>query len=273
MTRPQPTLRFASFLGDNAFEFYRQVVGYLGAVTGLPTELVATPADQTGLFELGELEAAFACGLPYVWQAARADSPVRLLAAPVLPEARYGGRPVYFADLIVHAASPYHSLAELRGTRFAYNQVTSMSGYVLPRYHLLMLGESFDFFGATLACGSHAHAMDWVEAGRVACAAIDSVVLAMELRQRPERAASFRIVASMGPAAMPPVIVSARLAPSVQAALTQALLNMHTQADGQAILRQGGVRRFAPVSDANYDDIRHMLTTIAAVDGANPPPG
>lgn len=268
MTLPQPPIRFASFLGDNAFDFYRQVVAYLGAVTGLTTQMVATPSDQTGLFELGKLEAAFACGLPYVWQAARADSPVRLLAAPVMPGARYAERPVYFADLIVHRDSPYRSLADLRGATFAYNQATSMSGYVLPRYHLLTLGETFDFFQSSVPCGSHANAMDWVESGRVACAAIDSVVLAMELQQRPERAAAFRVVESMGPAAMPPVIVSSRLSASVRAALSQALTNMHTEAAGQALLRQGGMRRFAPVTDAHYDDIRHMLKTIAAADGA-----
>jgi len=213
---------------------------------------------------LGALDAAFCCGLPYVWQADRPEAPVRLLAAPVMPGERYQDQPVYFADVIVRADAPYQTLADLRGARFAYNQVESFSGYVLPRYHLHTLGETLDFFGALLTTGSHARSMDWVEAGQADAAAIDSVVLEMEARQRPGRAAGWRVVASLGPAAMPPVIASARLGPEVQDRLRQALVTMPATPAGQAVLSEGGVRRFAPVSDAHYDDIRRMLRALAS---------
>jgi phosphonate transport system substrate-binding protein len=257
-------LRFASFLGDNAAGFYGQVVGYLAEATGLPAELLAAPDDQGAAFAQGDLDAAFTCGLPYVWQSAREPSPVRLLAAPVLPGARYAGRPVYFADVVVGRASEFHSLADLRGARFAFNQDASFSGYVLPRYHLLTLNETLGFFGAALRTGSHAASLDWVEDGRADCAAIDSVVLEMELRQRPERATAFRVVESIGPAPMPPVIAASRLPQEEHTRLAAALLAMHTHPAGQDILGQGGVLRFAAVSDADYDPIRHMLQALAA---------
>jgi phosphonate transport system substrate-binding protein len=265
MSIPTP-LRFASFLGDNGFDFYRQVVAHLGAATGLATEMLSdTSAGMEALFAGGALAGAFGCGLPYVWKAAEPEPLVRLLAAPVMPAPRYGDRPVYFADVIVRADSRCHAFGDLRGATFAYNEDISMSGYVLPRYHWLTQGEDLlTFFGGLAKSGSHANSMDWVEGGRADCAAIDSVVLEMEFLQRPARRESFRVVASCGPATMPPVFASARLDPPTHAALTEALLGMHTTAAGRAVLQVGGVRRFARVTDSDYDDIRRIAKTVEA---------
>ncbi len=260
---PMP-LRFASYLGDNALDFYGRVVAYLGAVTGLGTTLVVPAPEQETAFDHAQVEAAFTCGLPYILQSDRPAPAAHLLAAPVMPGERYEDRPVYFADLIVRRDAPYERLADLRGATFAYNQATSFSGYVLPRYHLLTQGLDLDFFGESCASGSHAASMDWVESGRAAAAAIDSVVLDMELLQRPERAARLRVIASIGPAGMPPVVASAQLDPAVQAALRDALTTMHTDPAGLAILRQGGMRRFAPVTSADYNDVRRMWHTVEA---------
>ena len=257
-------LRFASFLGDNALEFYRQVVGYLADATGIPAELQTVSGGQDALFAAGALDGAFCCGLPYVLQADGAARPARLLAAPVMPGERYAGRPVYFSDIIVRADSHFQGLADLRGARFAYNQAGSFSGYVHPRYHLLTLNESLAFFGATLESGSHAASMDWAESGLADCAAIDSVVLEMELRQHPHRARSLRVVESIGPAPMPPVIAAATLPMDLTQRLIAALVEMPTTAAGQAILHAAGVERFAPVHDRDYDPIRHILRALAA---------
>jgi phosphonate transport system substrate-binding protein len=84
----------------------------------------------------------------------------------------------------------------------------------------------------------------------------------MELQQQPERAAKLRVIESLGPAGMPPVTATTRLAESEHERLTEALVTMHHHPAGQAILARGGVRRFAPVTDRNYDDIRQMLRAI-----------
>jgi phosphonate transport system substrate-binding protein len=178
---------------------------------------------------------------------------------------RYGDLPVYFSDVIVHSASPHYRLADLRGAIFAYNQAGSLSGYVLPRYRLLALGETLAFFQAFVESGSHARSMDWVEQGRVAAAAIDSVVLEMELRQHPARALSFRVVESIGPAPMPPVVASARLPALARAQLIAALSAMHTDPAGQAILDLGGVGRYAPVTAEQYAEIREILRAVEGV--------
>lgn len=263
MTSPTRPIRFASFLGDNAFEFYRQVVEHIGQVSGLPTEMLTdVSAGMDTLFNEARLEAAFGCGLPYVWKAAEAQPSVRLMAAPVLPAVRYHDQPIYFSDVIVRSSSTYQTFEDLRGAVFAYNQIVSFSGYVLPLHYLVQTGRASGFFGQTVASGSHAVSMDWVETSRAEAAAIDSVVLDMELKQRPQRAAAFRVIESLGPAGMPPVTVATRLKEVEYTRLTQALVTMHQHPIGQTILANGGIRRFAPVTDKNYDDIRQMLRAI-----------
>ena len=257
------SIRFASFLGDNAFGFYSQVVAYLGEASGLATEMVMdTAPGMDAMFSQRQIEAAFGCGLPYVWKAAEAAPVVRLMAAPVLPAKRYNDQPVYFSDIIVRHDAPYRSFEDLRGAAFAYNQTVSFSGYVLPLYHLLETGRTGGFFGKTIASGSHAVSMDWVEHGQADAAAIDSVVLEMEFAQRPQRASALRVIERLGPAAMPPVMSATRLSAETHDSLTRALVTMHTHPEGRLILEHGGVRRFAPVTDRDYDDIRQRLRAL-----------
>lgn len=243
------------------------MVEYLGNATGLPTEMAVVPStDQNRAIETGQIEAVFSCGLIYVWKSALTPSPVRLIAAPVMPAKRYASQPVYFSDVIVRAASSYHTFDDLHGAAFAYNETGSFSGYVSLNHHLRTTGRTMEsFFGQTHATGSHARSMDWVEAGDADCAAIDSVVLEMELRQRPERAAAFRVVASVGPSAMPPVIATPALPEGARRQLVRALADMHTTEHGRAVLDFGGIQQFAIVEDSDYDDIRKKLRELEEV--------
>jgi len=261
-------LYFASFLGDNAREFYRQVVAYLAERTGLPATLVTgmPPHEQDRQVDSGQIHAVFTCGLPYV-RKADCDPPLlQLMAAPVMLGPRYCDRPIYFSDVIVRADSPYQTFEALRGTTFAYNEQHSLSGYMLPCYHMLQRGLRGQFFGQTVRSGSHAVSMDWVESGRVDAAAIDSIVLEMELAQHPQRVWSLRVVENMGPAPMPPLAASRGLPQALRRELATLLCQMHTSQRGHTILKQGGVRRFAPVIDDDYDHIREI---IAALQQAN----
>jgi hypothetical protein len=80
-------------------------------------------------------------------------SPAVPVAAPVLQGARYGGLPIYFSDVIVHADSGISSFSELRGRTWAYNEPLSQSGYGVTRYHLLSIGETGGFFGEVIEAG------------------------------------------------------------------------------------------------------------------------
>jgi phosphonate transport system substrate-binding protein len=260
----QQYIDFASFLGDNALEFYQQVVGYLAEATGIAAKLVEnlSPQEQDRRVNSGQIQAVFTCGLPYVRKADIQPSLLHLIAAPVLVAQRYGNRPVYFSDIIVRSDSSYRRFEDLRDTIFAYNEGYSLSGYMAPCYHFLRSGMKQPFFGQTLCSGSHAISMDWVETGRATAAAIDSVVLEMELAQRPHRAKIFRVIDSIGPMPMPPVAASPGLKTTQMRQFRDALLNMHRVPAGQGILQRTGISRFAAVTDSDYDPIRQIIEAL-----------
>jgi phosphonate transport system substrate-binding protein len=234
----------------------------LGRELGCRTELVVGASfDQ---FRIGEIDAGFICGLPYVQLVRQAAAPVELLAAPVLRGDRYAGRPIYFSDVIVRRGSPVRTFADLRGRSWAYNDPDSHSGYNLTRHHLVTLGETRGFFSRVVEAGFHQRAMRMVAAGEVDAAAIDSQVLAIEIRDRPDLADELRVIEILGPSTIQPVVAARHLPAEAKAALRAALLQMGDDPAARKALARGFVERFVPVTDGDYDDIRMML--VAAED-------
>jgi ABC-type phosphate/phosphonate transport system substrate-binding protein len=186
-------LRFATYLAPNMVPVYRFLADRIGERLGRPVELmVGASFDQ---FERGEVDLGVICGLPYVWLAARRPRPVEPLAAPVLAGDRYGGRPVYYSDVIVRRDSPIESLEELRGCSWAYNEPASHSGHTVTLYSLVRMGARPGFFGRVVEAGFHQRAIRLVHAGVMDAAAIDSQVLAVELRDPgPHRPARYRLL-------------------------------------------------------------------------------
>jgi phosphonate transport system substrate-binding protein len=162
---------------------YRFLADRIGGRPGRRVELVVGHSfDQ---FERGEADLGVICGLPYVWLADRRPPPVEPLAAPVLSGARYGGRPVYCSDVIVRRDSVITCLEELRGCSWAYNEPASHSGHTVTLYSLVRMGFRPGFFARVVEAGFHQRAIRLVASGSVDAAAIDSKVLAIELRDPP----------------------------------------------------------------------------------------
>jgi phosphonate transport system substrate-binding protein len=257
-------LRFLTFLAPNMYPVYDAVARFVGQRLNLPTTLESGRSFDQLNAEGGDV--AFICGLPYVQLARRWPPPVELAAAPVLRGERYGGKPIYYSDVIVRADSPWHSFAELRGQSWAFNDPDSHSGYNVTRYRLVQMGETKGFFGRVVSAGWHQRAIRMVCDGEVDASAIDSQVLAIELRDHPELAAQLKIIDVLGPAAIQPVVVARTLSASLKEGVAAALLAMGDDPAGRAHLAHGFVERFAAVSDADYDGIRVMLAAAEAID-------
>jgi phosphonate transport system substrate-binding protein len=253
------------------FPVYAFIAEYAGQALGLRTEIVDRELFGTSFaafdaFERGAADVGFICGLPYVLLAGRPMPPVELLAAPVLQGERYGGRPVYFADVIVHRASPFHAFADLRGCRWSYNDTGSHSGYGLTRYELVRRGETNGFFGCVVEAGHHQKSIQMVAGGAVDAAAIDSHVLALALRDVPALAGELRVIDVFGPSSIQPVVAASRLPESLKSALRQVLLAMAGDPIARDVLAGGLIERFVPVVGADYDDIRQMLAAAEHAD-------
>jgi phosphonate transport system substrate-binding protein len=251
-------VRFATFLAPNMFGVYRFVADYVGEKLGRRTDLVVGSSfDQ---FAAGQADIGFLCGLPYVQLARQSRPPVELLTAPLLQGERYGGRPIYFSDVIVHVDSPYRSFSNLRGRSWAYNDPDSHSGYNVTRYQLVKMGETDGFFGRVVEAGSHQRSIRMVCNGEVDAAAIDSQVLAVELRDYPDLRTQLRVIDALGPAGIQPVVAASRLPDDLKAEVRDVLLAMDDDPVAKARLADGLVERFVLVTDENYDDVRAMLS-------------
>ncbi len=257
-------IRFVTFLAPNMYPVYRRVAEVVGQRLGCAVELGV--GASFAVFARGEAEVGFICGLPYVELARQEPSPVTLLAAPVLQGERYRGQPIYFSDVVVSRASPYDAFADLRGRSWAYNDIASHSGYNITRYTLTQMGETRGFFGRVVAAGFHQRALRMVAAGRVDAAAIDSQVLAIELREHPVLADRVRVIATLGPATIQPVVAARHVSPALRDDLCATLCALGDDPDARAALDFGYVERFTSIADAAYDDIRAMVAAAEAAD-------
>ncbi len=259
---PLDRLRFGTYLAPSVLPVYALVTEEVGHRLGIETELVVeTTYDSC---ERDENEVCFVCSLPYVIFERRGLDLAVPVAAPVLLGARYGGRPIYFSDVIVHRDSPFRSFLDLRGRSWAYNEPLSHSGYGITRYRLVTLRETDGFFGDVIEAGFHQEAVRMVARGEVDGSAIDSQVLAIEVRDHPDLAERVRVVEALGPSTIQPVAVSRRVPEDLREAIRDVLVTMAEDPALRARLADGLVERFVPVDARAYDDIRAMVDACEA---------
>lgn len=251
-------IRFATYLAPNMYPVYQCVADFVGRQLGCQTELAV--GEVFTAFASGDVDVGFICGLPYVQLTRQSPAPVELLAAPMLQGERYRDLPIYFSDVIVRHDSQYHAFADLRGgSSWAYNDPNSHSGYNITRYTLVRLGETHGFFGRVVEAGFHQEALRMVADGRVDASAIDSQVLAIEMREHPELAGRVRIIDTLGPATIQPVVAARHVSAALKDELRDVLCAIGDDPASRDALDYGFVARFVPIGDTDYDDIRMMV--------------
>lgn len=265
IARTLPELRVVSCMADNAEPFAAEVAAALGRALQVPVAFITDrpwPERERALQD-GEVHVGWLCGLPYVQEAARTRPRYELLGAPVMQGDRYGGRPVYFSDLVVRHDHPARSLADLQGATVAINEPNSHSGHGVLRHALAAARMPHGFFGQVVESGAHQRSLALIADGAIDAAAIDSTVLDTELRREPALGRALRPIATFGPSPIPPWVASTGLPPGVRAALREALLALPGDAPGRAAFRRARVLGFAPVDDAWYTPIREMARVAA----------
>ncbi|GAC1429359.1 MAG: hypothetical protein NVSMB54_21310 [Ktedonobacteraceae bacterium] len=251
-------LRFATFLSPVLYDTYAHITQYVGEHLGIPTTLhVGQSLDE---FATGQADVGFLCGLLYTNM--RQPRSVELVAAPIVAGERYHAEPLYYSDVIVRRDSPYTSFDALQGSRWAFNEEASHSGYNIVSYSLLMRGKTFDHFGSMLKTGSHFASMQAVLDGKADAAALDSHVLDAWFHHKPELAEQLRVVAMLGPSTIPPIVASTQVDIQTRRNIQEILCSMHKDVDGARGLHSGLIERLVPITDRHYDDIRCMLTRV-----------
>jgi phosphonate transport system substrate-binding protein len=254
------TLRFATFLAPNMLPLYTFIARSVQMRLGISTELVVGSSYER-LSE--QAEVSFLCGLAYI-ELRRLGEPIEPLAAPLLGGGRYGGRPIYFSDVIVHRDSPFRSFADLRGCSWAFNEPYSHSGPGITCHRLVELSETQDYFGRVIQAGWHQRSIRLVQLGEVDASAVDSHVLALARRDDPGLDSGLRVIDSLGPSTIQPVVVASWLEESLKADLLSLLLELVADPAGRTVLADRLVERFVAIADEDYDDLRRMRTACVA---------
>lgn len=253
-------LTLATCQAANTVPISRALAKYLSVRVGILVKFLDTIPWQDAYQGIasGEIDLGWICGWPYTQLVDESSAPIQLLAAPVMKARRYGDRPVYFSDVLVRRDSGFNSFMDLRGASWAYNEPGSQSGYHITRYHLARLGVGDAFFGRVIESGSHASSLAMILNGEVDAAAVDSTVLEWEIEHDTNLAQRLRVIDSLGPSSIPPLVVSTALNEQLVQALRRLLLAMHITQDGTELLSLGRLLRFTAVTDMDYDDIRQM---------------
>ena len=126
------------------------------------------------------------------------------------------------------------------------------------------LGETHAFFGKVVEAGFHQRSIELVRDDEVDASAIDCQVLAVAMRDDPALIDQLRIIASLGPSTIQPVVASSHLPQGLRGELRAVLLEMGQDPAARQHLAAAFIERFAPVEDKTHDDIRHMLVISEA---------
>jgi len=240
------------------FVLYRDLLRYLEAKSGETIRLVQreTYEEVNELLRLGELDLAFVCSGAYV--RGREAFGLEILVVP-----RAFGGTVYHSYIIVPAASPATSLADLRGRRFAFTDPMSNTGKLAPTYMLAGMDQTPEsFFASFEFTYSHDKSIEAVARGLVDGAAVDSLIWEYLAATGSPHTRQTRIIQVSPPYGIPPVVVPPGLEPRRRGRLRDIFLAMHEDEEGKKILDRLLIERFEEIDDSSYDTIREMDSRV-----------
>ena len=260
---PHPEIRIAmsaAFVSDSGIDIYNDIFHYLELKLDHKVTFISGFSYSTinAMLDSGIVDIGFICGLPYVMKHDTAEPGIDLLVAPVMKDSKYKDSPIYYSYIIVNKDSKFKNFADLKGSRFVFNDEISNSGYNMPRAHLINMGETSGFFGEVIRSGSHEESIRMVALGKSDVSAVDSLVYDYDNLNNPEYIQHTRIIQTLGPAGIPPVVVSKKIELQLREKIRKILLGMHKTPDGKEILDRALINRFTLVDDSNYNSIREM---------------
>lgn len=250
----------AAFVSESGVGIYDEISRYLGDKLKRKVVFVSGFSYSTinTMLESGMADIGFICGLPYILKRDTSKPSIDLLLAPVMKDRKYKDKPIYYSYIIVHKDSKLDSFPALKGSSFVFNDEISNSGYNMPRAHLIKLGETSGFFGKIVRSGSHEESIRMVALGISDVSAVDSLVYDYDIINNPKYVQQTRIIKVLGPAGIPPIVVSTKTPLPLRQKIRDIFLEMKDDPVGKGILEKALVDRFAEVDDSNYDGIRRM---------------
>ncbi|MET4806342.1 PhnD/SsuA/transferrin family substrate-binding protein [Limibacillus sp. MBR-115] len=155
-----------------------------------PPERLSRDLEPHVLWRLPDLLLAQCCG--YDLQLGALPRPT-FVATPCY-DFPYCDGPRYCSVIVVPEGAPCGTLADLRGTRAAYNMEGSHSGYNALRAVVAPLAAEGRFFTKAIETGSHRNSLASLQRGEADVAAIDCITFGLLARHAPQSVAGIRVL-------------------------------------------------------------------------------
>jgi phosphate/phosphite/phosphonate ABC transporter binding protein len=237
---------------------YRDLVDYLGERLGVRTEVVQRPnyAEMNELLRERYCLVAFVCNHAFV--RAQREFGAELLAVP-----QVAGAVTYRAYIIVRNDSPFRSLEDLKGKRFAFADPLCNAGWLYPRFRILQLARSpFGYFGDESFTYSYEKSIRMVADRLADAAGVESPLYDSMVAKKDAAALATRIIDRSPFFGNPPVVVHPDIDPALRERVRSFLLTLHESERGLAILAGIRVDRFIEPAPDLYAPVDAMAQQV-----------
>ena len=220
-------------------------------------------------FGEGRADLGFLCAPSYLYLRSLQHPSVHLVpAAFAFRNERARGRAVYFSEVVVRADHAAEAFDDLAHASWGYNDSCSLSGYFAALQRLGERGLDESFFDRVVCTGSHDASLAAILAGDIDCATIDSTVLARARRERPELVRGLRVIDSLGPFPVQPIVLASRLGESLASRIADVLLELHRDPAARAWMESFELERFVPNAEEAYAEERRALCALGRIESS-----
>lgn len=239
-------------VAPGAIDAWKRLFAWLARESGVTLTVIdhAFPAKLNDLWMREDLACTFMCGWPWL-RLARGHA---VVAAPVPAAAYAAGRPAYCTHFVVRKDSPFRTLEDTFGHRFAFTIEDSHSGYNAPRHYLMRYrtGNAPLYAEVIGPLTTPRRMAEAIAEGRTDVGPLDSFAFDLLCRHEPELTAPLRILAST-PAVPIPALMASRQTPlEIVERLASALGRLGSDPSQQALCADLCILGFAPLDPAGY---------------------
>ena len=227
---------------------------YLTRELGRKVKVSVSKDYQTHIARVGNNEVAIA----YLGPASYVKLADKFGKQRILARLEINGSPTFRGYIITRSDSPLRSLKDLVGRRFAFGSPASTMSHLVPRYMLWKAGVDVSQFKKYDFLGNHTNVALGVLTGNFDAGAVKEAIYD-KYKQR-----GLRILAESDKFSEHLFVASNSMPDNLTHQLQAALLKLHRQPDGKAIMAaiKGTMTALVPTKDEDYDNLRTILRTL-----------
>ena len=252
-TDSRPALRLSMIPTTDPGKIVREsqpFIDYLQNKSGTKVELTV-PTNYAAVVEAvssERVDIAYFGGFTYVQASARAG---------IVPLVQREGDQAFHSLFITQSGSPIHSLRDLKGHSFAFGDVNSTSGHLMPAYFMRQQGVDHAVIEKAVYTGGHDATALAVANGKVDAGAMDELVYARMIKEGKLSESHVRVFYTTPP--FFDYVWAARkgLDSAMVEAFANAMLGLDVQnSEQKPILQLLNATKYVRAKDSSYNPLR-----------------